>query len=97
MPFLKKLPALSAKFHRELERQARDRGLREEILPGETEPGWVTHERELMLRLVNDTRREHGMAPASREKLMVVENSAVGHSDYTLKFSIRAAELALTP
>jgi len=55
--------------------------------------GWVAYERAVMLRLVNE---ERGMQmPVTLADIERVEGWALGHSDYSSKFALYCAELAV--
>ena len=81
-------------FYRELCKAQQERNAR----PGMTdagEPEWVVFERDKLLELIN-LRRARLSAPAvDMAAVERIENSAVGHIDYTSKLAIRAAELVL--
>ncbi|MEU6718268.1 hypothetical protein ABZ897_42950 [Nonomuraea sp. NPDC046802] len=57
-------------------------------------PGWVIDEAGRMLTLVNRLRAESGRQPAALEHELRIEESAHG-SDYTAKYALRCAFLAL--
>lgn len=57
--------------------------------------GWIAAERALMLRETNECRAGLGKPPIGIERIMRVERMAVGHSDYSSKFALYCAELAL--
>ena len=59
------------------------------------EPEWVLYERETMLSLVNEQRAKDGKPPINREELLRAERTACGHVDYSRKFALYCAELAL--
>lgn len=59
------------------------------------EPEWAVFEREKLLELVNAERASRGFPPASAEAIVRIENSAVGHYDYTRTLAIGAANLAM--
>lgn len=61
----------------------------------EDELEWVQYEREVMWHLVNEVRAKNGAAPVPIEEVKRVENFAVGHIDYSQKFALYCAELAL--
>jgi hypothetical protein len=60
---------------------------------GETE--WVVFERTRLLDLVNQERARLNKPPVDIDAVMRVENSAVGHFDYTSKLALGAADLVL--
>ncbi|PRX91943.1 hypothetical protein [Allonocardiopsis opalescens] len=62
---------------------------------GRTEPGWVWFEAETMLRLLNNERTERGLPLASVRDVMRLESMAAGHVDYTKKYALYCAELAM--
>lgn len=81
-------------FVRELSNAQQERPKRQGVTDtGELE--WIVFERDKLLELIN-LRRARLSAPAvGMEVVMRIENSAVGHVDYTQKLAIRAAELVL--
>lgn len=56
---------------------------------------WITAEIELMHRLVNTERAARGIAGVPVSDIHRIESGCCGHSDYSLKFSLRCAELVL--
>lgn len=65
---------------------------------GVTESGeleWTAFERNYLMYLINDRCLKFGAPVVDMEAVMRIENSAVGHSDYTQKLAIRTAELVL--
>jgi phosphopantetheine adenylyltransferase len=70
-----------------------ERPAREYVTDGEL--GWVIYERETMHRAVNEARAERGLAPVPLAAVERVESLASGHSDYSSKFALYCAELAL--
>lgn len=62
--------------------------------PNGTELGWIVFERETVWRAVNDERARLGRGPVSLTDLARAESMANGHSDYTKKFALYAAEVA---
>jgi hypothetical protein len=56
---------------------------------------WVIYEREVMLKAINAIRLQHGRPEATVQEVMRMENCAKGHVDYSSKFALYAAELAL--
>lgn len=56
---------------------------------------WVAKERIAMLNAVNDIRAERGVSLLRLDDIARVEQMASGHSDYTKKFALYCAELAL--
>ncbi len=69
------------------------RSKRDELVDGE--PGWVLYERMQMLAAVNDWRAVLGLPPADVAAVERIESSACGHIDYTAKYAIGCAEIAL--
>ena len=55
--------------------------------------GWERRQRELMLRLVNEYRAQRLKDPGPMNDISRAENLAVGHRDYSWKFSLYCAEL----
>lgn len=74
-----------------------DRHLRPDLVTvdGEPECEWAVHERDVMHRQVNASRAALGRPPVGLEAVLRVERIAVGHSDYTSKYALYCAELAL--
>lgn len=58
-------------------------------------PDWLTAEIDVMHRAVNRLRGERGLADIDRAAIVRVERSACGHIDYSSKFALYCAELAL--
>ena len=59
-------------------------------------PRWVINERHAVLNEVNAIRKAAGKLPIAVETLNVkAERQACGHVDYTRKFALYAAELAM--
>lgn len=56
---------------------------------------WVIYEREVMLQAINAVRLQQKRPQITVEEVHRVEESAVGHSDYSQKFALYCAELAL--
>ena len=66
--------------------------------PGVTAFGeleWVVFERDKLLDLINRQLAKLGKPQVEMPAVMQIENSAVGHIDYTQKLAIRSAELVL--
>jgi len=63
------------------------------MVDGELE--WVRYERDVMFRLVNAIRLKNDAPQATLFDVMKVENQAEGHVDYSRKFALYCAELAL--
>lgn len=80
---------------------ARERKARPEVITdpdtGQPELEWVLHERAVMLAAVNTIRDREGWPHLTAADLLRPETSATGHIDYTTKYALYAAELALTP
>jgi phosphopantetheine adenylyltransferase len=87
------LYALYSRLHRTLVRAQEERPLRDEFVDGELE--WVTYERETMHTAVNEARAELGYQPVDVTAIERAEQSAGGHFDYTKKYALYCAELAL--
>jgi len=60
-----------------------------------TEPAWSIHERNRMLRAVNDLRMVRGKTDVAIDDIKAVERTASGHSDYAGKFALYCTELVL--
>ncbi len=58
-------------------------------------PAWVFHERRTMFDAVNKERAARRLPPIELKSLLRAENLATGHSDYSAKFALYCAELAL--
>lgn len=86
--------ALIALFIAELTKAQQERSGREDITDF-GEPEWAVFEREKLLELVNAERASRGFPPASAEAIVRIENSAVGHYDYTRTLALGAANLAM--
>lgn len=63
---------------------------------GTPELEWVAYERNVMKAEVNRIRAEAGREPVSLAQIERVEGQAVGHFDYSSKFALYCAELALS-
>ncbi|KXO90955.1 Uncharacterised protein (plasmid) [Tsukamurella tyrosinosolvens] len=83
---------LTDDFSAALTQAASEREIRSAIL-GSGEPAWVEYERNVMLFAVNNARLERGRPVVDSADVLRVENTAVGHVDYTFKFALRCAEL----
>ena len=70
-----------------------ERHLRQAWVDGEL--GWVLYEREVMLAEVNRLRAQRGLDRIHMDRLRRVERMAEGHIDYSEKFALYCAELAL--
>lgn len=75
-------------FHASLKRAQEDRN----CLPY---PEWQEYELLTMVRNVNRVRTHKGKPMVSVADVMVVEQQASGHLDYTKKFALYCAELAV--
>lgn len=56
---------------------------------------WMIYEREVMLREINTVRLRRGCPEVTMEQVKRIEGCASGHIDYTRKFALYSAELAL--
>jgi hypothetical protein len=56
---------------------------------------WVIYEREVMLQAINAVRLQRNQPAVLLEQVKRIENCAKGHIDYSHKFALYAAELAL--
>lgn len=56
---------------------------------------WVIYEREVMLQAINAVRLQRGRPGVSVGEVKRMENCACGHVDYSRKFALYSAELAL--
>jgi uncharacterized protein YkuJ len=79
------------------EQAAKDRDKRPDFVTkdGRTEPAWVAYEREMMHEAVTKERAKLGKGPIALKKIERVERMALGHVDYSAKFSLYCAELVL--
>lgn len=64
---------------------------REEV----SDDSWIRREQEAMLQAVNIERVRRRLSPITMEMLIRREQLAVGHTDYSVKFALYCAELAL--
>lgn len=73
-----------------------ERHLRPDLVDGPDghECAWAAYERARMRETVNAIRAERGLPAVPVEDIARVEQLAVGHSDYSLKFAYYCAELA---
>lgn len=83
-------------FHGLLREAQHDR----ELLPigfsrGHTTPYWNTWEMLTMMREVNVLRKNAGKLLVTWEEIQAAEQQACGHFDYTKKFALYCAELAV--
>lgn len=83
-----KIPTLQAAFLKVLIKAQKRR---EELGP----LYWVIYERQAMQACVNTERRSTGLPLVTLEDVERVESMAEGHSDYSSKFALYCAELAL--
>jgi hypothetical protein len=56
---------------------------------------WMIYEREVMFRAINAVRLQRGRPAVTIVEVMRMENCAKGHIDYSRKFALYSAELAL--
>ncbi len=59
------------------------------------QPEWILFERQALLQAVNAQRKIRGFPDITEAELYRVECFASGHCDYTAKFALYSAELAL--
>ena len=59
------------------------------------EPEWIIYERKVMFEAVNAVRLQRDCAPVTIEAMRRAEGCAAGHVDYSQKFALYCAELAL--
>lgn len=81
-------------FRGEIAKAQQERSAR----PGVTASGeleWVVFERDTLLNLINRQMAKLGKPQVEMPAVMLIEDSAVGHFDYTRKLAIGAAELVL--
>jgi hypothetical protein len=80
-----------------LERAQKQRPKRQATVQvdGRGELGWVTFERHQMYDAVLRARAQFGKAPIPLSHIKRVEDMACGHVDYSSKFALYCAELAL--
>jgi uncharacterized protein YkwD len=84
--------------HSALIRAQSERGERQDMTydpRGNPEVAWAAYERAKVLEAVNQVRAEFHLPPVTAEDVFRAEQMAVGHSDYTKKFALYCAELAL--
>ena len=82
-----RLPALRDHFLAEL---TKEQARREEL-----GLHWVLHERQTMCDIVNAERTRGGLRAVAIADIERVETMAEGHSDYSSKFALYCAEIAL--
>lgn len=81
-------------FNDELSQAQEQRPSRQRLtVTGEQE--WVVFERDQLAQLINAARADLGKPAVDMEAVLRVENSAVGHVDYTSKLALGAADLTL--
>lgn len=81
-------------FRREIAKAQQERPARSGVTAsGELE--WIVFEREKLLELINAKCGKFGTPAVNMDAVMRVENSAVGHVDYTQKLALGAADLVL--
>ena len=56
---------------------------------------WIIYERNVMLNTVNTVRLQNDLLPVSIYDIKCIEKHAIGHIDYSSKFALYCAELAL--
>lgn len=76
-------------------REAQEQRHERNGLDANYEPGWVLYERELMHREVCAARARLGLGPIALTEVARVEAMAMGHSDYSAKWSLYCAELVI--
>lgn len=64
-------------------------------LEGNPMPGWAAYELEGMHKLVNEERVKEGLEPVTLRQVREVEAMAQGQCDYSHKFALYCAELAV--
>lgn len=76
---------------------ANRRHLNDELVDGPDGPecAWVAVERRAMLAAVNVNRAEFGLPPVDEATVARLERQACGHCDYTAKYALYCAELAV--
>lgn len=60
-----------------------------------SDDSWIEHEFSTMLNAVNTERARRRLSPTTRTELKLREQNAIGHVDYSSKFALYCAELAL--
>lgn len=86
--------ALISWFVREISKVQQERSARPGVTNGELE--WVVFERDKLLDLINRELAKLGKSQVEMPTVVQIEQSAVGHVDYTQKLAIRAVDLVLT-
>lgn len=83
-------------FHTLLVSFQSNRDSRRWIDPETGQPAWIRYELMRMFWTVNDYRSSHGYRTmVALHEVEAAEGMAAGHSDYTKKFALYCAELAL--
>lgn len=90
---MNKLQSLQSVFLDLLTEAQKQRAQRCERVLDELE--WVVYERGVMLKAVNKVRLHRNCFGVVIEEIKRVETFAVGHCDYSQKFALYCAELAL--
>ena len=91
---MRELPKLRDQFLQVLVEAQRLRSQKSKMIGNE--PEWMIYEREAMLKAVNAVRLQKGLLiEATLADVKRVENCAAGHVDYSQKFALYCAELAL--
>jgi uncharacterized protein YkwD len=88
---------LIKRFEEILCNAAQERSKRDDFVDrdGETWPEWVFFERKTMTAAVNAERQKKGLPAVPPSEVIRVERQASGHSDYSHKFALYCAELAI--
>lgn len=84
-------------LHRILLAAVQDRRQRPGVLttPHGPDTEWGVHERQVMLDSVNTIRRRHGKDPVDMASIEGADRQAAGHIDWSTKFALFCAEIAL--
>jgi hypothetical protein len=74
-----------------------ERRLRPDVVdtPGGQDMAWAVYERDVMLGAINERRGAYGLPSVGGAEISAVESMAMGHSDYTAKFAMYCADLAM--
>lgn len=67
------------------------------LRPKRTTDEWIEMERTVLLNAVNVERQRRGWPPVPAYTFVRVENTCLGHIDYSSKLALRCAELATAP
>lgn len=96
-PAALQVPAQMQAFLTVLREAMPNRPQRQEIVPGPYGPelAWATHERRVMHQAVNQGRLERGLPAIELAMVERADRMAAGHVDYSSKFSLYCAEIAL--